>query len=772
MGKKVQGFRTWKSGKQWLFAGVVIATTLLGSVSLTGKADTNSNQSENLSSTTASISTSQSVTKVTGNVTDGYTATGIWQPGFKVTVKDTNGSIVGTTTTDQTGAYTVAIPAEVGPNVSLIVAITDEAGKESYSASILTPADSTTIAISEETPATSAATTASEESPTTSAATVVSEESSAAFAAMAASEESSATSAATTASEESSATSAATATSEESSATSAATATSEESSATSAATATSEESSATSATTATTTAKKANEKRKPDVQTLLHLYKTDVSPKPEGQVASTNILDVIDGGLRAVTFGTVSLESLGLTSHANPIPDNTEIGSGDSATISTTYDKGLLQILSSVEVNYYYYDPVKKTWNLFYTDPTGNADKIPFNPEEYGFEDGDAVYIQAGISMKGLLTNILGQVPLLGGIVKDLDPGNQEMFSNVVTLMVLDRDKDGIPDDEDSDITPINTDKDDVSSTANDQSAIYSNQKTIIAGQYKAATYPKSEMVYYAHDSKGNVVDVNSSSDVDVDYSGVDFNTPGVYNVPVVYNDPTTGKTVLAVSTLTVVADKSEIHNNQKTIVAGQYTADTYPKSEMIYYIADHDGNHVEADQIDVDYSQVDFNTPGVYDVPISYTDPTTGKALSAVSTLTIVVDKSEIHNNQKTIVAGQYTADTYPKSEMIYYIADHDGNHVVADQVDVDYSGVDFNTPGVYDVPISYTDPTTGKTLSAVSTLTIVENDTDNDGLTDSQEAAKGTDPTKADTDGDGINDKDDANPLGTDLDGDGLTD
>ena len=54
---------------------------------------------------------------------------------------------------------------------------------------------------------------------------------------------------------------------------------------------------------------------------------------------------------------------------------------------------------------------------------------------------------------------------------------------------------------------------------------------------------------------------------------------------------------------------------------------------------------------------------------------------------------------------------------------------------------------------------------------------DTDNDGLTDAQEADIGTDPTKADTDGDGLTDGDEVNeygtdPLSADSDGDGLSD
>lgn len=54
---------------------------------------------------------------------------------------------------------------------------------------------------------------------------------------------------------------------------------------------------------------------------------------------------------------------------------------------------------------------------------------------------------------------------------------------------------------------------------------------------------------------------------------------------------------------------------------------------------------------------------------------------------------------------------------------------------------------------------------------------DTDNDGLTDAQEADIGTDPTVADTDGDGLTDGDEVNEYGTDplkedSDDDGLTD
>lgn len=57
------------------------------------------------------------------------------------------------------------------------------------------------------------------------------------------------------------------------------------------------------------------------------------------------------------------------------------------------------------------------------------------------------------------------------------------------------------------------------------------------------------------------------------------------------------------------------------------------------------------------------------------------------------------------------------------------------------------------------------------------ITKDSDNDGLTDAQEAAIGTDPNKADTDGDGLTDADEVrkwktDPLNPDTDGDGYSD
>jgi len=65
--------------------------------------------------------------------------------------------------------------------------------------------------------------------------------------------------------------------------------------------------------------------------------------------------------------------------------------------------------------------------------------------------------------------------------------------------------------------------------------------------------------------------------------------------------------------------------------------------------------------------------------------------------------------------------------------------------------------------------------TVTATATTAPPNDDADNDGLTDDEEAALGTDPAKADTDGDGLIDrieKDYTDPLNPDTDGDGTSD
>jgi len=80
---------------------------------------------------------------------------------------------------------------------------------------------------------------------------------------------------------------------------------------------------------------------------------------------------------------------------------------------------------------------------------------------------------------------------------------------------------------------------------------------------------------------------------------------------------------------------------------------------------------------------------------------------------------------------------------------------------------------------PASSTTPTTSVPVPVVATSTCPNStlDTDQDGLTDCREVELGTDPLKADTDGDGLSDGDEVlkygtNPLNPDTDGDSYPD
>ncbi len=82
------------------------------------------------------------ISSVTGNSTDGYTVTGTAEAGSTVTIKDSTGTVIGTAVADESGNYSVSLPASVGANADITATATDEAGNESTPTTGKTPADS------------------------------------------------------------------------------------------------------------------------------------------------------------------------------------------------------------------------------------------------------------------------------------------------------------------------------------------------------------------------------------------------------------------------------------------------------------------------------------------------------------------------------------------------------------------------------------------------------------------------------------------------------
>ena len=86
------------------------------------------------------------ITGITGNSTDGYTVTGTAEPGSKVEIKDSTGTVVGSATADGSGNYSVSLPGSVGANADITATATDAAGNVSTPTAGKTPADADTTA--------------------------------------------------------------------------------------------------------------------------------------------------------------------------------------------------------------------------------------------------------------------------------------------------------------------------------------------------------------------------------------------------------------------------------------------------------------------------------------------------------------------------------------------------------------------------------------------------------------------------------------------------
>jgi LPXTG-motif cell wall-anchored protein len=92
------------------------------------------------------IITAPTVDEVSGNSSNGYTVTGTAPAGTTVDIKNSGGTIVGTTTADENGDYTVTIPAgSANPNQQLTVTAKDEDGNTSPGTNFTTPSDPVTV---------------------------------------------------------------------------------------------------------------------------------------------------------------------------------------------------------------------------------------------------------------------------------------------------------------------------------------------------------------------------------------------------------------------------------------------------------------------------------------------------------------------------------------------------------------------------------------------------------------------------------------------------
>ncbi|WP_430601691.1 large repetitive protein [Enterococcus sp. DIV0724b] len=107
--------------------------------------DADGNTSPGTSFTTPTdpvVVTAPTVDNVTGTSATGYTATGTAPVGSTVEIKNTGGTVIGTTIADPSGNYTVTIPAGLAtPNQQLSATAKDADGNQSPATPFTTPAD-------------------------------------------------------------------------------------------------------------------------------------------------------------------------------------------------------------------------------------------------------------------------------------------------------------------------------------------------------------------------------------------------------------------------------------------------------------------------------------------------------------------------------------------------------------------------------------------------------------------------------------------------------
>ncbi len=251
----------------------------------------------------------------------------------------------------------------------------------------------------------------------------------------------------------------------------------------------------------------------------------------------------------------------------------------------------------------------------------------------------------------------------------------------------------------------------------------------------------------------------------------------GSYDVDITTVDATGGTTTQTI-TLTFDPDTEAVY----TVDAAQ-NVDSYVANESLATVSDADGAITSAvlangttlpagTQMDPVTGEITVSDPallvaGSYDVDITTVDATGG---TTTQTITLTFDPDVTPPTADSFVSEDITptltGSGYPNEIISVEVdSDGDGNPEVTYTVQVDNTGMwsidpDSVTPDSGTFPILSDGDSIDVTATDIFGNTspigeiIIENDADNDGLTDAEEALIGTDPNNPDTDGDGVGD------------------
>lgn len=240
----------------------------------------------------------------------------------------------------------------------------------------------------------------------------------------------------------------------------------------------------------------------------------------------------------------------------------------------------------------------------------------------------------------------------------------------------------------------------------------------------EGTTWSPSTNFDSATDSLGAAVNFN-----EVTVSGtVNTTLPGKYQITYSYTDPTSGLVASTTVTVTVIEVSSAvapvINANDSTITQGSIWN---PEDNFVSAI-DSEGNSIPFTAVTFS-GNVDTSTPGKYQVTYSYIDSITG--LSDSKTVIITVDIPTISAPALHAVSAYiYTTQTYYPNLNFIAGTDSENNALLVNQVTYNITNQDgtianLTVAGDYTVTFSYTDSTTGLTGTTTSIIHITQDKT-----------------------------------------------
>lgn len=240
----------------------------------------------------------------------------------------------------------------------------------------------------------------------------------------------------------------------------------------------------------------------------------------------------------------------------------------------------------------------------------------------------------------------------------------------------------------------------------------------------EGTTWSPSTNFDSATDSLGAAVNFN-----EVTVSGtVNTTLPGKYKITYSYTDPISGLVASTTVTVTVIEVSSAvapvINANDSTITQGSIWN---PEDNFVSAI-DSEGNSIPFTAVTFS-GNVDTSTPGKYQVTYSYIDSITG--LSDSKTVIITVDIPTISAPVLHAVSAYiYTTQTYYPNLNFIAGTDSENNALLVNQVTYNITNQDgtianLTVAGDYTVTFSYTDSTTGLTGTTTSIIHITQDKT-----------------------------------------------